>query len=72
VRYLKATLVALVGGFMFAVAVTTMGGRGCDIGGSPLVCHYSVQTGGRVVLFALGFAAVFAWFVRGCRRLPGL
>jgi len=70
VRYLKAALVALVGGFLFAVAVTTMGGRRCELKSGS--CHYAVQTGGRAVLFALGFVAVFAWFVRGRRRLAGL
>jgi hypothetical protein len=70
VRYLKAALVALVGGFLFAVAVTTMGGRRCELKSG--LCHYTVQTGGREVLFALGFVAVFAWFVGGRRRLLGL
>ena len=68
-RYLKAALVALVGGFLFAVAVTTLGGRRCEIGGS---CHFTVQTGAREVLFVLGSAAVFVWFMGGRRRLPGL
>lgn len=71
-RYLKAGLVALVGGFMLTVALTTMGGRRCVIGGSHANCHYAVATGWREVLFALSFAAVFAWFVKGRRRLPGL
>ena len=68
-RYLKAALAALVGGFLLAVAVTGMGGRRCDLGGS---CHYVVQTGGRAMLFVLGSVAIFAWFARGRRRLPGL
>jgi hypothetical protein len=71
-RYLKATLVALVGAFMLAVAVTTIGGVRCRKLGASVVCHYVVQTGGREMLFALGFAGVFVWFLRGRHRIPGL
>jgi hypothetical protein len=81
VRYLKAALVGLVGGFLFAAAVVTVeiihaqrvvASQMANC--ADYVCSGYAQLGGVTelsVAFALGFAAVFAWHLRRGRPVTG-
>lgn len=77
-RYLKAALVGLVGGFLLAAAVIAVEIVHAERTVSSQmascvdnVCDGYAQVGGveLPVAFTIGFAAAFAWFLRRQRHL---
>jgi hypothetical protein len=80
-HFLKAALLGLVGGFLSAAAVLTveiiysLRVVASQMGNcADSVCDGYAQAGGAVelsVAFALGFAAVFVWYLRRTQKANG-